>query len=93
VRATPRLYADYAVGRQRALANQEFRVFLRVNVVGDHGQVQPRPQPLAQAVNQRRLSAAHWTCYTHPKCSHKPLLKSEEKISLRERQLLRWFTG
>jgi hypothetical protein len=43
MRAAAGLDAGHALGRQRALADQEFGVFARVNVVGDDGQVHRRP--------------------------------------------------
>ena len=79
---------DHAIGRQRALADQKFGVFARVDVVGDHGQVHRRPQALAQHVNQRGLPAAHWSGDANSKCAMSVIVahNSKEEIALRQRQ-------
>ncbi len=60
MRAAAGFDARHAIGRQRALPNQKLGVLARVDVVGDDGQVDRRPQCLAQHVDQSGLPAADW---------------------------------
>src|SRR5437773_2284683 len=61
VGAAARLDADDPRGRQGAAPDQKLRVLLRVDVVGDHGHVEPVAQPQAQRLGQRGLARADGT--------------------------------
>src|SRR5690606_12313844 len=54
---------------QHALVQQELGILPGVNVVGHHGQIVAAGQFPAQAVNQRRLAAAHRTGHADPQGS------------------------
>ena len=58
VRAAAGLDADDALQRQHLAAGQELGVLARVNVVGDDGQVERRPEGAAQPFDQGRLARA-----------------------------------
>ena len=61
VRAAAGLDADDALGRQRPAPREELGVFLRIDVVGDHGHVHARSQPQAERLGQRGLPGADGT--------------------------------
>ena len=56
MRAAAGFDTQHAIGRKRTLANKELGVLARVDVVGDHGQVEGRPEGAAQLLDQRRLA-------------------------------------
>ena len=58
MRAAAGLDADDALQRQHLAAGQELGVLARVDVVGDDGQVELRPEVAAQPLDQRRLARA-----------------------------------
>jgi len=47
-----------ALGRQRLAADQEFSVLARIDIVGDHRDIEPVAQALAQQIHQRGLARA-----------------------------------
>ena len=91
------LDAADALGRQCALPHQKLGVLLGVDVVGDDRQIDRRPQLAAERIHQRGLAAADRPGDADAKCTSRlcidaPLL-SKKKISLRQRQRLRWLAG
>src|SRR5947199_134440 len=58
VRAPAGLDADDALGRQGTAPDEELRILLRVDVVGDHGHVELVAEPQAERLGQRGLARA-----------------------------------
>ena len=58
MRAAARLDPHDPLGRQRPRLDQDARVLLGVDVVGDRGDVERVPEPLAKLLHQRRLAGA-----------------------------------
>ena len=58
MRAAAGLHADDALGSERVVADEELRVLLRVDVVGDHRDLVAIAQRLAQGERQRGLAGA-----------------------------------
>ena len=75
MRAGARLDAPDALRGERSLPEQKFSVFLRVNVVGDDGEIATRPKALAEAIDKRRLTRAHRPGDPDPKCARSVLIR------------------
>ena len=58
MRATARLDSDDAFGGERLMTREKLRVFLRVNVVGDHGNAIPGAELLTEPEHQHRLAGS-----------------------------------
>ena len=65
VRAAAGFHRADALGGQRVVAHQEFRVFLREDVVGHHAKLIAVAQAPAERQQQRRLAAAHRAADAH----------------------------
>ena len=59
MRAAAGLDAHDPLHRKRFAAGQEFGVLVRVNVVGDHREIDLRPEGAAQRLDQSRLAGAN----------------------------------
>src|SRR4030095_3359428 len=55
------LNSENTFGRQRLRSRQNELLFLRIDVIGDHEEVVLAPHPLAEGLDERRLSRAHRT--------------------------------
>src|SRR5215469_13943679 len=58
MRASARFHSDHPLGGQRAPAHQELSVLLRVDVVGDHGELVAIAKASGQGFDERRLPGA-----------------------------------
>src|SRR5262249_40353329 len=67
VRARTRLDTDDSFQRQGLAAGQELGVFLGVDVIGDDGEIELRPERATEPLDQRRLARAHRPADTHSK--------------------------
>src|SRR5882724_560905 len=65
--AAARLDPQHPVLGQGAAPDEELRVLLRVDVIGDHGQIVDVAQPNAERLDERRLSRAHGTAHPDAK--------------------------
>src|SRR5689334_14392253 len=61
MRAAARFDAENPVLWQRTAFGQEFRIFLREDIVRHHGQAVPVTQCQAERLHQCRLAGPHWT--------------------------------
>ena len=73
MRAPAGFDAANTLRRQRPLADQELRIFFRINIVCDDADAIAAGKFTAQAIDERSLAASHRTRHANPKSSHATL--------------------
>jgi len=81
VRAPAGLHAHHALRRQGAASDQELRVLLRIDVVGDHRHVVAVAQTQAERLDEGRLARAHRSADADAKRPGNPGVGAHERKS------------
>src|SRR5438552_16645366 len=80
--ASARLHSHHPFRRQGASSDQELRVFLRIDVVGDHGDVVAIAQTQAERLDEGRLARAYGPADADAKRPGNPWVPAHERKSL-----------